>query len=279
MKTFLGMQMEQAAGLIKKHLDHYIKKVVAEYAEYIKQAIRPKKVPIIPSVVLKPKNIPDLQDPSKQKFYRSFVATLQFTLQHHSHMGQIRYCLCGITAGSVLRISGIFSLGSTSPPHGRLPSFKITYYRSKGSSNLISGYADADSRRSTSGTLMLYNKASIMWRSKMQKTSALSTSETKCYSASAAGTEILYLTALLERQGLAQKTPTPVPPSGAATSSADGNEPSTLKHFAHEVIRNGEMQLIKVSTTSQLADILTKGLHDMPQFLACANGILGVDKD
>jgi hypothetical protein len=33
------------------------------------------------------------------------------------------------------------------------------------------------------------------------------------------------------------------------------------KHLAHEVIRNGERQLIKVSTTSQLADILTKGLH------------------
>jgi hypothetical protein len=30
------------------------------------------------------------------------------------------------------------------------------------------------------------------------------------------------------------------------------------------------MTLIKVSTTSQLADILTKGLH-MPQFLACVN--------
>jgi hypothetical protein len=44
------------------------------------------------------------------------------------------------------------------------------------------------------------------------------------------------------------------------------------------VIRNREMKLIKVSTTSQLADILTKGLH-LPQFLACVNGVLRVDKD
>ncbi len=52
------------------------------------------------------------------------------------------------------------------------------------------------------------------------------------------------------------------------------------KHFAHEVIRNGEMKLIKVSTTSQLADIFTKGLGlHLPQFLACVNGVLGVDKD
>ena len=37
------------------------------------------------------------------------------------------------------------------------------------------------------------------------------------------------------------------------------------------------MKLIKVSTTSQLADILTKEIH-LPQFLACFNGVLGVDK-
>jgi hypothetical protein len=38
MKTFLGMQMEQTTRLIKIHVDHYIKEVVAEYVEYIKKA-------------------------------------------------------------------------------------------------------------------------------------------------------------------------------------------------------------------------------------------------
>ena len=83
------------------------------------------------------------------------------------------------------------------------PSFKITYRRSKGPSNLLSGYADTDwgnscSLQSTSGTLMLYNKALIMWKSKMKKTTALSTAEAEYYSASTACTEILYLRALLE---------------------------------------------------------------------------------
>ncbi len=55
-----------------------------------------------------------------------------------------------------------------------LPSFKITYRRRiKHNQDLLSGYADSDwgnssSRRSTSGNLMLYNQAPIMWRSKMQ---------------------------------------------------------------------------------------------------------------
>jgi hypothetical protein len=46
------------------------------------------------------------------------------------------------------------------------------------------------------------------------------------------------------------------------------------KHFAHEVIENGVVKLVSVSTTSQLADMLTKQLH-LPQYLACVAGILG----
>ena len=117
MKTFLGMQVEQTARSIKIHLDHYIKEVLAGYAEYIRKALRPKKVPIAPNVILRPEDTPYLPDPRKQKFYRSFVAKLQFAA---TDMGQIQYCLRSVTAGSVLRISWIFALGSASSPHGIL---------------------------------------------------------------------------------------------------------------------------------------------------------------
>ncbi len=49
-----------------------------------------------------------------------------------------------------------------------------------------------------------------MWKSKMQKTTALSTAEVEYYSASTAGSEVLYLRKLPERMGFAQKSPTPV---------------------------------------------------------------------
>ncbi len=95
------------------------------------------------------------------------------------------------------------------------PSFKITYQRSYGKTNLLSGYADSDwgnssSRRSTSGMIMLYNKSPISWKSKMQKTTALSTAEAEYYSASraTAATEVLYLRFLLDGLGFAQDRPT-----------------------------------------------------------------------
>ncbi len=45
METFQGIVVEQSDMSIKIHLDNYVKDVVAEYAEYIKKALRPKKVP------------------------------------------------------------------------------------------------------------------------------------------------------------------------------------------------------------------------------------------
>ena len=46
------------------------------------------------------------------------------------------------------------------------------------------------------------------------------------------------------------------------------------KHFAHEVVQNGQMLLVHVATESQIADVLTKPLH-FPQWRACVEGILG----
>jgi hypothetical protein len=58
-------------------------------------------------------------------------------------------------------------------------SFKLIYRQRTGVDDGLSGFADSDwgnssSRRSTSGTLCLYNRSLIYWRSKMQKTTALS---------------------------------------------------------------------------------------------------------
>jgi hypothetical protein len=62
--------------------------------------------------------------------------------------------------------------------------------------------------------IMLYNNSLIMWKSKMEKTTALSTAGAEyyslLYSASADGCEVLYLRALLARLAFKQKKPTPI---------------------------------------------------------------------
>ncbi len=130
---------------------------------------------------------------------------------------------------------------------------------------------------------MLYNKSPIMWKSKMQKTTALSTAEAKYYAASAAGCEILYLWTLLDRLGFKQKKPTPIYEDNTAciewgNNIIGGRERAKhidiRKHFAHEVIQNCAKLLFKVPTAQQMEGILTKGLH-LTQVLACVDGLLG----
>ena len=97
-----------------------------------------------------------------------------------------------------------------------------------------------------------------------------------------AGCEILYLGDLLHRLGFTQTRPTPIYEDKTAciewgNNIISGRERAKhidiRKHFAHEVIQNGQMLLVKVPTASQMADILTKGLH-LPQVLACVDGLL-----
>jgi hypothetical protein len=45
------------------------------------------------------------------------------------------------------------------------------------------------------------------------------------------------------------------------------------KHFAHEVIQNGHIRLVRVDTANKLADVFTKSLQPA-QFAACMSGIL-----
>ncbi len=105
-----------------------------------------------------------------------------------------------------------------------------------------------------------------MWKSKMQKTTALSTAEAEYYSVSTAGSEVLYLRKLLERMGFAhwQTSPTPVYKDNTACiewgkNVIEGRERAKhlyiRKPFAHEVIQNGEMLLVSVPTDG--ADIFS----------------------
>ena len=164
-------------------------------------------------------------------------------------------------------------------------SFKLTYH--KGGIGCLAGYADSDwdnsiSRRSTTGLMARYNKGMVLWRSKMQKTIALSTAEAECYAASEMGIEILCLRNLLHNLGFPQDPDTPVYEDNTACIEwgnhvIGGRERAKhidiRKHFAHEVIQNREMRLIKVDTSKQLADVFTKALA-FPRFQACIDGIL-----
>ena len=287
METFLCMEVEQPGKVtrIRLHLNTYIQEVLTEYKAYIKKALRPKRDPMTPGAVLNNEDCPITPDPRKQKYCRSFLAKLQF-------------------AASWIRISFTVSTlarfcASAGPLHWavlhhvmeylesfKFPSFNLTYRRRTGVDDGLSCFADSDwgnssSRRSTPGNLCLYKTSLILWHSKMHKTTALSRAKAEYYSASTAATEVLYLGRLLENMGFAQRDPTPVYEDKTACIEGGNhivgrreraNHIDIRNHFAHQVMHKGHMKLVRVSTSTQLADMWTKPLH-FPQCHTCVAGI------
>jgi hypothetical protein len=149
------------------------------------------------------------------------------------------------------------------------------------------GFADADwanslTRHSTTGNHFLYNGTIISWRSKLQKTIALSTAEAEYYSASRATVEVIYLRQLLSAMAFTPAGYTPVYEDNTACIEWSNNiicgrerakHIDIRKHFAHEAIQLGYLRLLRVSTTQQLADIFTKSIHPDP-WATCLSSIL-----
>ena len=287
MTSFLGLEVEQDPDGIALHLDTYVTELIEEYRCIQTKFIKPKTVPMAPGLLLDNSDCPEMPDPVRQKQYRSMIAKVQFAAYW------VRFDI-SYTASQLARFCA-----SAGPSHwaalthliGYLihrPSFKIAY--KCGAWGGLDGYADSDwansvSRRSTSGLLARYNETPILWRSKMQKTVALSTAEAEYYSASEMAVETIYLRGLLANMRLPEESDTPVYEDNAACIEwanhvMGGRERAKhidiRKHFAHEAVQNGHMRLHKIATEDQLADLLTKPLNRR-LFERCLFTLLGQD--
>ena len=80
--------------------------------------------------------------------------------------------------------------------------------------NLLWGYVDSDwagcpdSRRSTSGYVLVLNGAEVSWKSKRQSVVVLSSAEAEFIAVSAMVQEVIYLRKFLGNLGFQQKHPT-----------------------------------------------------------------------
>ena len=142
------------------------------------------------------------------------------------------------------------------------PSFKLYYYKCPTNPTGLDGYCDADwrtsdNRRSITGNIFRYNGAPIAWKSKLQKSVALSTAEAEYYSASLGAVEVIYLRQLLRDMGFGPTSPTPVYEDNTACIEWTNNVIGAIrfggrerakhidirKHFAHEAAQIGHLRL------------------------------------
>ena len=131
---------------------------------------------------------------------------------------------------------------------------------------------DINTRRSTSGVLVLYANGAIAWSSKLQNTVALSTTEAEFVAASECTKEVMWLMRLLSELGALSENDVPKVFVDNASAVRLVKFPEFHKRSKHievryyyvrECFERGEINVIQISTQDQLADMFTKALPKM----------------
>lgn len=143
---------------------------------------------------------------------------------------------------------------------------------------------DHDNRRSRSGYIVTLNDAPVLWRSKQQTATALSTTEAEFYSLSLCVREVIWLRMLLTELGLPQDKPTVMFQDNLGTikwtESVQGlrnvKHVGIRYHYVREAVESSAIIVQYVSTLFNRADSLTKAL--IGDIFVKHRKWLGVDK-
>ncbi len=149
-------------------------------------------------------------------------------------------------------------------------------FSSKGRAHLV-GFTDADyagSRKSTSGFLFLHLGGAVAWGSHRQTCTATSTTEAEYIAASDFTKEAIWLRRLLIQIDSFPTKPVRLMCDNQSSirlvhNAVHHNRTKHIQiryHFIREKQEEGEIDIVYVPTTHQLADIFTKPLP-IPQFL------------
>uniref|UniRef100_A0AAV1VJJ4 Integrase catalytic domain-containing protein n=1 Tax=Peronospora matthiolae TaxID=2874970 RepID=A0AAV1VJJ4_9STRA len=149
-------------------------------------------------------------------------------------------------------------------------------------------YSDADwgsnldDRRSVSGVMIMIGNAPVVFKSKFQRTVALSSAEAEYMALSLCVQEVLWTRAILTDMGMVQMNATQIweDNQGAIALAQNAGYHARTKHvdirhhFIRETIEDRTVAVAYVDTKHQLADILTKALGSKTfKFLRDANSI------
>ena len=140
--------------------------------------------------------------------------------------------------------------------------------------NHLIGYSDSDfagcedSRRSTSGIILMLNGGPISWISHLQKPIANSTAEAEYYAAGHASREIAWLRNLLKEIGFEQLGPTPLMCDNRSAVLMvqnpvfhDRTKHIDVKyHYVRQQYKLKNIEMLPVRSQDELADMLTKPL-------------------
>ena len=268
-RNFLGMEIEYGNdGSIKIHQNQYIQHLLSRHGM---QDFSPVTTPLDTSVKLTA--IKDDEAPADPKDYASIVGGLMFAAcvtrpDIMCAVGQLSQFLNTPSskhlhaAKRVLRyIQGTPTLGITySPPPSKLTGFSDADWA-----------GDINTRRSTTGYVVMLNNGAIAWRSQRQPTVALSTMEAEYMALTDATKELKWVRNFLAELGyndnnlivpttLFSNNQSAIALAKNPVSHARAKHIDICHHFVREAIQDQIIWVQYIPTAEMTMDSLTKAL-------------------
>jgi phage anti-repressor protein len=127
---------------------------------------------------------------------------------------------------------------------------------------------DPVAKKSRGGHVVKMNNSPIIWQSKLQQTTALSSTEAEYTALSNTARELIWLRNILEELGFAQTNPSIIYQDNTSTMkiAATNRQLPAIKHiqvkhhFIRDKIKSNEITLVRKDSANMDADILTKNL-------------------
>jgi hypothetical protein len=238
--------------------------------------MRGTKTPGTPSFgIVRPINENEKISSEKQKLYRSGVGMLLYLVKHSrpdiaNAVRELSKVLDGANMAAYKEMHRVIKyvldtrdLGlRIEPIQGSEQPWELVCFSD-------SDYAgDPDSRRSVSGFVLYVRGVPISWRSKAQRSVALSSSEAEWVAASEAVKEVMFVLQLLQSMQIKVKLPiiVRVDNVGAIFMTKNITTTGRSKHvdirykFVTEYIEDGIIKVIFVKSADNDSDIMTKNL-------------------
>ncbi|WVZ00077.1 hypothetical protein V8G54_026146 [Vigna mungo] len=159
------------------------------------------------------------------------------------------------------------------PTHWEALKWMLRYIRGSLSGGYIEGFVDSDfagcmdTRKSRSGYVFTLFGTAVSWRSTLQSVVALSTTEAEYYALAEGVKEALWLKGLVRELGFHQKSVCVHCDSRSAIHLANHQiyhsrtkHIDVKLHFVRSIVESGDVQICKIASEENPADMLTKPL-------------------
>src|SRR5438045_4650223 len=265
-EKFLGMEIEYGEdGSVKLHQEGYLRNLLKRHRM---QDCNPISTPLDTSVKLT--KATDVEPLANSKEYASIVGGLIFAAY--------------ITRPDIICAVGQLSQFLNNPISQYLLAAKRILRYLKGTLNLgiryghhttpLVGFSDADwagnldTRRSTTGYVVMLNNGAVAWRSQRQPTVALSTMEAEYMALTEATKELLWMRRFLTELGYGNDDPVDLFTDITSTLQLAKNPVSHARakhidarhHFVRDAIQDNVVWVQYIPTEDMTADSLTKAL-------------------